>query len=160
MTVTLRDRRGPEDDAWIIERHDAVVTPAFGFNAGHTRDVSAIAAKFAAGHDPVRERCWIAEVDGERAGCVYLVDEGDGWGRLRLLYTEPSARGLGVGALLVNTCVETARSLGYAGVVLWTMSPLTSARRLYEAAGFVRTETRPHTEYDVEADDEIWRLPF
>lgn len=159
MSFTLRNW-DPADDAWIVDRHDAVVTPAFGFNAGHTRDIAEIAGKFAAAHDPARERCWIAEVDGERAGCVYLVDEGDGWGRLRVLYVEPSARGKGVGAALVETCVRFAREAGYAGVVLWTMSPLVSARRLYEAAGFVLTERRPHVGYDVMADDETWRLAF
>jgi hypothetical protein len=74
MSLTLRERRddsGPEgDDAWIIRRHDEVVTPAFGFNAGHTRDVTEIVRRFAQGHDPARERCWIAETEGERAGCV------------------------------------------------------------------------------------------
>jgi GNAT superfamily N-acetyltransferase len=159
MTLTLRDWT-PDDDPWIVRRHDEVVTPAFGFNAGHTRDVAQIAARFAARRDPARERCWIAEVNGEHAGCVYLVDEGDGWGRLRLLYVEPNARGHGVGARLVETCVAFAREAGYAGVVLWTMSPLVSARRLYEAAGFVLTERRPHTEYEVDAEDETWRLAF
>lgn len=159
MPLTLRDRR-PDDDAWIVRRHDEVVTPAFGFNAGHTRDVAEIVAKFAAAHDPARERCWIAEIEGVRAGCVYLVDEGGGWGRLRLLYTEPFARGRGVGAALVRTCTEFAWAVGYEGVVLWTMSPLVSARRLYEAGGFVMTERKPHVGYDVDADDETWRLTF
>ena len=164
MSLTLRDRRsdnGPDgDDAWIVRRHDEVVTPAFGFNAGHTRDVAEIVAKFAAGHDPARERCWIAEVDGERAGCVYLIDEGGGWSRLRLLYAEPFARGRGVGASLVRACTDFARAAGYAGIVLWTMSPLVSARRLYQAEGYALTERRPHLGYGVEAEDEIWRLSF
>ena len=159
MSVSLRAWKR-EDDPWIVRRHDEVVTPAFGFNTGHTRDVAAIAARFAANHDPERERCWIAELDGAPVGCVYLVDEGDGWGRLRLLYVDPSARGEGVGALLVDTCTRFARDAGYQGVVLWTMSPLVSARRLYEAAGYRKTESRPHVEYGVEAEDEIWRLRF
>ena len=160
MSVSLRNRRGAEDDDWIVDRHATVNAPANGFGPQHARDVADIVQAFAAARDPVRERCWIAEVEGEWAGCVYLIDEGDGWGRLRLLYVRPWARGRGAGEALVTACVGAARAAGYAGVVLWTMSTLAPARRLYEAAGFRMVEQRPHAAYGVEADDETWRLAF
>jgi GNAT superfamily N-acetyltransferase len=98
--------------------------------------IARIVADFAQSHDPARERAWIAELDGERAGCVLCVAQSETVAQLRILLVEPSARGRGIGARLVQECVDFARGAGYERMVLWTNHPLVSARRIYEAAGF------------------------
>jgi DNA-binding MarR family transcriptional regulator/N-acetylglutamate synthase-like GNAT family acetyltransferase len=107
-----------------------------------------------------REQCWVAERAGRMVGSVLLVDAGDGTAQLRLLYVEPAARGLGIGEALVRTCVAFAREVGYERIRLWTHSVLTSARRIYAAAGFRIVATDAHEEFGKPEEGETWELAF
>lgn len=109
---------------------------------------------------PGRENCWVAEVDGIMAGSVFLTDEGDGLCRLRLLYVESFARGLGIGRALVSACVDFARAAGYREMTLWTHSILETARHLYAAHGFTITETAMHERFGMPLMGETWMLPL
>jgi GNAT superfamily N-acetyltransferase len=120
--------------------------------------VAGIIADFLRGHDPVREGCWIAEHDGAPAGSVMLVDAGNGVAKLRLLLVEPRSRGLGIGLRLVEECIRFAREAGYRTITLWTQSILTEARAIYERAGFVRVEVKPHRSFGVDPVGETWEL--
>ncbi|MDB5464633.1 MAG: hypothetical protein JWP23_3022 [Phenylobacterium sp.] len=162
-SVVLRPHR-TGDMGWVTERHALVYAREYGWN-GHIEAVTArICADFLDGHDPTRERCWIAERDGQRLGCVFLVkeemvkDEASEVARLRLLMLEPSARGLGLGKRLVAECVAFARAAGYREVVLWTHAVLTAARAIYAAQGFQLEETWTHDDFGAPEVSETWRL--
>ena len=107
---------------------------------------------------PGREECWVAEVGGRMAGSVMLTDEGDGLARLRLMYVEPFARGLGIGNALVGDCVGFAREVGYDAITLWTHTILASARRIYAGYGFQLVETHIHDDFGEPVQGETWRL--
>jgi GNAT superfamily N-acetyltransferase len=107
---------------------------------------------------PGREQCCVAEVDGVLAGSIFVTDEGDGLSRLRLLYVEPFARGLGIGDALVGACVAFAREVGYREMTLWTHTILGSARRIYAAYGFEIVDTYTHEEFGEPVQSETWRL--
>ena len=156
--VLLRRHR-PGDMGWITERHGVLYGREYGWN-GHIEAVTArICADFLDGHDPGRERCWIAERGGERLGCVFLVqDEAPGVARLRLLMVEPAARGLKLGKRLVAECLSFARAAGYREVVLWTHAVLTAARAIYAAEGFQLEETWTHDDFGSAEVSETWRL--
>jgi DNA-binding MarR family transcriptional regulator/GNAT superfamily N-acetyltransferase len=117
-----------------------------------------ITAAFVRDYKPGRDQCWIAERAGVMAGSVMLVDVGDGVAKLRLLYVEPWARGLGIGGALVDRCIAFARDAGYARITLWTHTVLTSARRIYDAAGFTLTETAMHDDFGRPEQGETWDL--
>jgi GNAT superfamily N-acetyltransferase len=124
----------PGDLGWVVERHGALYAEEYGWDQSFEALVAGIVAEFAPGP---RSAGWIAEVDGRRAGCVFCVPSGTpGVAKLRALLVEPSARGLGVGRLLVGRCVEFARAAGYARIELWTTADLETAVRLYETFGF------------------------
>ena len=142
--VTVRQVGQPGDLGWMVERHGTLYAREYGWDFTMEALIARIVADFAADHDPARERGWIAEVDGERAGAIYCVRKADDVAQLRLLFVESWARGLGIGSKLVDTCIRFARSRGYRQMVLWTNSSLGSARRIYEAAGFVQTKEEPH----------------
>ena len=118
-----------------------------------------IVAEFIEKFDSTRERCWIAEKDGENVGAVFLAKKSVAIAKLRLLLVEPSARGLGIGKRLVEECVRFAREVGYKKIMLWTQSELTAARRIYESVGFKLVGEEKHSSWsrkDLVA--ETWEL--
>jgi DNA-binding MarR family transcriptional regulator/GNAT superfamily N-acetyltransferase len=155
--ITLRAPK-PGDMGWIISRHGALYAEERGWNAEFEALVGEIVTEFAKSNDPARERCWIAERDGEPVGCIFAVAESAERAKLRLLLVEPSARGLGLGQRLVAECISFARSAGYREMTLWTQSCLTGARRIYQAAGFKLVHSEPHHSFGHDLVGEHWDL--
>ena len=157
--ITLRPHR-TGDMGWITWRHAVLYGRDYGWDERFEAMIAHVVADFVDGFDPDREHCWIAERDGEAVGCIFLV-KGDGdEAKLRLLLTEPSARGQGLGKRLVAECIAFAREAGYGGVSLWTQSILTTARGIYARAGFELAESQPHREFGFDLVGETWRLRF
>jgi len=138
--------RGPRagDLGWIVHRHGVLYAREWRYNEEFEALVAEIVAGFVQHRRAARERCWVAELDGEVAGSVFLVEASKTVAKLRLLYVEPWARGHGIGARLVDACVRFARQAGYRTITLWTQSELDAARRLYERAGFVVAARKRH----------------
>ncbi|HEX6442710.1 MAG TPA: helix-turn-helix domain-containing GNAT family N-acetyltransferase [Stellaceae bacterium] len=148
------------DLGWIVGRHGALYAKEYGWDEDFEAMVAEIAARFLANFDARRERCWIAERDGEPVGSVALVAETDTIGRLRLLLVEPATRGCGLGRRLVEECLGFARQAGYCKVVLSTFNVLIAARRIYEAAGFRLVSEQPQRRFGHDLVEEYWELPL
>jgi GNAT superfamily N-acetyltransferase len=149
----------PGEYGWVIQSHAALYAREYGFDASFETLVARIVADFCEGHDPARERAWIAALAGEPVGSVFCVDAGGGVAKLRLLLVEPSARGRHVGRRLVEECVRFARAVGYRELTLWTQRQLEPARRIYERAGFELVHTEPESElFSVRQVSETWRM--
>ncbi|HEY2506432.1 MAG TPA: GNAT family N-acetyltransferase [Streptosporangiaceae bacterium] len=142
--VVIRPADRPGDLGWMVQAHGEIYSAEYGWDTSFEALVARIVAEYAADHDPVREAAWLAEVDGERAGCVLCVAADNTTAKLRILLTTPSARGRGAGTALVRTCVEFARQAGYLRMVLWTNDVLVGARRIYLASGFRLVAEEPH----------------
>ncbi len=157
VSIRPADRAG--DLGWVVMAHGEVYDRQFGWNTEFEALVARIVADYAASHDPDREAAWIAQVDGQRAGCIFLV-AGDtaAVARLRILLVAPHARGLGVGAQLVERCLDFARRAGYQHVTLWTNDVLVSARRIYQAFGFTLTAQEPHHSFGQDLVGQHWTL--
>lgn len=146
------------DIGWAIERHGQLYADEFGWNGDFEALVATLFAQFASQHDPAVERCWIAEVDGERIGCVFVVRnaEDPSIAQLRCLLVDPRGRGLGVGRRLVDECLAFAKVAGYARMLLWTNDVLVSARRIYEAAGFALVSEEHHHSFGHDLVGQVW----
>jgi DNA-binding MarR family transcriptional regulator/GNAT superfamily N-acetyltransferase len=147
------------DVGWITHRQAILYGQEYGWDWTYEGLVARILGDFATHFDPSHEDAWIAELDGQIVGSVFLMKTDDeGTAKLRLLYVEPAARGLGVGSRLVRKCIERARELGYRQLTLWTNSVLASARKIYEAAGFELIEENPHHSFGKELIGQTWAL--
>ena len=155
--VTYRAHR-PGDMGWIVQRHAELYHTSHGWDDSFEAMVAEICARFLERYDPSCERSWIAEVDGRRAGTIALVRRSKRVGQLRLLFVEPWARGLGIGARLVSECVGQARHFGYHRMILFTVAGLESARRLYEAEGFCLTSEEPGHAWGKDHVAQTWEL--
>jgi len=148
----------PGDFGWMVARHAELYAKEYGWIAPFEGLCAQIVADFASDNDPQRERCWIAEMDGENVGCVMLVKESGDVARLRLLLVDPKARGLGLGARLTEEAICFARRAGYKKITLWTHSVLTAARHVYQQAGFKLMRTEKHRSWSKPVVSEHWDL--
>ncbi|TWO66949.1 GNAT family N-acetyltransferase [Caenimonas sedimenti] len=153
--VVLRDP-GPGDMGWVVQQHGELYAREFGYTADFEALVADIVAKFILHFDPAWEKCWIAEVDGERMGSVFVVRKSATVAKLRLLILRPEARGLGLGGRLTDECIAFARAQGYRKMTLWTQSHLTAARAIYESRGFQLVKSEPNAAYGQQLTSEVW----
>jgi DNA-binding MarR family transcriptional regulator/N-acetylglutamate synthase-like GNAT family acetyltransferase len=157
-TPYLLRQHQPGDLGWVVHRHGALYAQEFGYDAHFEALVAKIVGDFVERHDAARERCWIAEKDGEIVGSVFLVKKSATVAKLRLLYVEPRVRGLGIGERLVDECIRFARQARYRRITLWTQSHLAAARHIYEKMGFTLTAEEPHHSYGLDLVSETWEL--
>lgn len=138
--VLLRDPIAG-DMGWVVQQHAELYAREYGFNNEFEALVAEIVAAFVRKYQPEWERCWIAELNGERAGSVFLVRKSKTIAQLRLLILTPAARGLGLGARLTDECIAFAKAKGYKKMTLWTNSCLLEARGIYQRRGFQLTRS-------------------
>jgi GNAT superfamily N-acetyltransferase len=161
----------PGDLGWVVQRHGARYTQEYGWDQTFEALVARIVADYAEKHEPARDAdpsyppaspkaAWIAEVDGAPVGCVFCVAKDDTTAQLRLLLVEPDARGMGVGTRLVDECLRFATRAGYKQIMLWTNDVLSSARRIYQRAGFKLVEEEKHHSYGHDLVGQIWSRPL
>jgi DNA-binding MarR family transcriptional regulator/GNAT superfamily N-acetyltransferase len=150
----------PGELGWIVHRHGALYASEFGWNEKFEGLVARVVADYVRDYEPQHDRCWIAESDGEVLGSVFLVHADETTAQLRLLYVEPAARGRGIGSRLVKECIRFAERAGYKHVRLWTNDVLTSARHLYEAAGFRMIAAERHSQFGPAVEGQTWQLGF
>ena len=153
----LRDP-APGDIGWVVQQHGEIYWREYGWDSRFEALVADIAAQFVRKFQPEWERCWIAELEGERVGAVFVVRKSATTAQLRMLILSPKARGLGLGARLTDECIAFARAKGYKKMVLWTNSCLTAARGIYAQRGFTLVKSEPYEGFGQGLVGETWEL--
>ncbi|HEX5187898.1 MAG TPA: GNAT family N-acetyltransferase [Streptosporangiaceae bacterium] len=156
--IALRQVGQPGDLGWMVQAHGEIYAAEYGWDTTFEALVARIVADFAALAGRHSQRGWIAELDGRRVGCVLCVPAGEGTAQLRILLVDPSARGHGIGAMLVDECVAFARGAGYERMRLWTNDPLVAARRIYLSRGFALVEEETHRSYGADLTGQVYEL--
>jgi DNA-binding MarR family transcriptional regulator/GNAT superfamily N-acetyltransferase len=157
--IVLRPHR-PGDMGWVTSANASLYAQEYGWDISYEALVARITAEFIENFDPKRERCWIAEMDGERVGSVFVVKKTDEIAKLRLLIIDPKARGLGLGKRLVDECLRFAKDTGYKSMTLWTQANLLAARGIYARAGFKMTAAEANRAFGVDLVSETWDIEF
>lgn len=157
QAAILRDP-APGDIGWVVQQHGEIYAREYGWNSKFEALVAGIASEFLLKFQPEWERCWIAELNGERVGAIFVVRKSATVAQLRMLILTPGARGLGLGGKLVDECIAFARLKGYKKMVLWTNSCLAAARGIYARRGFQLTQSEPHEGYGSPLVGETWEL--
>ncbi|WP_462386796.1 bifunctional helix-turn-helix transcriptional regulator/GNAT family N-acetyltransferase [Acidovorax sp. Q11] len=148
----------PGDMGWVVQQHGEIYWREYGWDSRFEALVADIAAQFLRKFQPEWEKAWIAELDGERVGAVFVVRKSTTTAQLRMLILVPKARGLGLGARLTDECLAFARAKGYKKMVLWTNSCLTAARGIYAQRGFRLTKSEPYEGFGQQQVGETWEL--
>lgn len=157
QAAVLRDP-APGDIGWVVQQHGEIYAREYGWNSSFEALVAQITGEFLLKFQPEWERCWIAELNGERMGSIFMVRKSASVAQLRLLILSPAARGLGLGGKLVDECIAFARRKGYKKMTLWTNSDLVAARAIYAKRGFQLTKSEPHESYGKQLVGETWEL--
>lgn len=155
--VVLREPR-PGDLGWVVQQHGDIYWREYRFDTRFEGLVARVAGEYLERHDPAWERGWIAEIDGQRVGSVFVVRRSKTVAQLRMLILTPEARGLGLGGRLTDECIAFARERGYRKVVLWTQSILTAARAIYRSRGFELVKSEPYPAFGRKLTSEVWEL--
>lgn len=149
----------PGDMGWVVHRHGALYAEEYGWDEHFEALVAGIVAEFINNFNPARERCWIAEMDGERVGSVFVVQtDNEKVAKLRMLLVEPRARNMGLGTRLVRECIRFSKRMGYETLELWTNSLLVEARHIYEKAGFKLVAQEAEHSFGHDLVEEMWEL--
>lgn len=156
--VTIRRLGRPGDLGWVVMAHGEMYAKEFGWDTSFEALVARIVADYAGDHDDTREAAWVAELGGRRVGCVFCIAADDQTAQLRILLVDPAARGHGIGARLVDECLDFTRAAGYKRVKLWTNHPLVAARRIYLSRGFRLAEEEPHHSYGADLVGQVYEL--
>ena len=148
----------PGDYGWVVKRHGELYRQEYGWDETFEALVARIVADYIDHLESTQNAAWVAEVNGERVGCIFCMSKDDDVAQLRTLLVEPSARGMGVGSRLVEECIRFARRSGHRQMTLWTNDVLLDARRIYERAGFFLVDEKEHDSFGQVLRGQNWLL--
>jgi DNA-binding MarR family transcriptional regulator/GNAT superfamily N-acetyltransferase len=153
----IREHR-PGDMGWVIGAHGRLYAGDYGWDLTFEALVAEIAAKFLREFRPGRERCFIAELDGQPVGSAFVVQDDETTAKLRLVLVEKRAHGLGLGKRLVREAIGFARAAGYQRMMLWTNDILHAARGIYIGEGFRLVAEEKHHSFGQDLVGQNWEL--
>ncbi len=156
--IAIRTELRPGDLGRIVHWHGTVYDREYEFDRRFEAYVARAMAECVL-KGSSRERIWVGERDERIVGCIAIVEASQRVAQLRWVLVDPAARGTGLGTALMDEAVAFSREQGYDSVVLWTVSSLTAAARLYVRAGFRKVEEKPPASpWGVEVVEEKYEL--
>lgn len=148
------------DVDWLVDAHARLYAQDEGFDDTFGPLVRAILTDYFANRDPDLEKGWLAHSAGQRLGSIFCVKGAPDRAKLRLFLVDPGARGMGLGKLLLKTCMDHAATHGFTGMDLWTHESHRAACALYAKTGWRLVRSEPVYSFGQDLVEQSWSIDF
>ena len=144
--ITIRHEPRPGDLGRIVSLHGEAYAPLPGFGQRFEAYVARTVAEYVLDNG-ANGRIWLAERGERLVGCTAIALRENDTAQLRWVVVDLSARGAGIGGMLLGKALDYCRDQGRKSVHLYTTDGLPESQALYEKLGFRTTSNEP---------DELW----
>jgi len=148
----------PGDLGTVTHFHGKYYADYYGYTEIFEAFVAKEFSEFILNFDTKKSVFYVVEKNGKVEGSIALQHRSNTSAQLRFFYLSSALRGLGIGKNLMNNIMSFAKKTKYNHIYLWTHKGLDSAQMIYAKNGFKMTETKIHSLWKENLEEQMWEV--